>query len=242
MSILSDLRVLYHMAFSPIRGESHAERMENFYCRQARDYDGFREHLLQGRKELWERLPVEDGAVWIDMGGGTGKNLERIGPDIRRLSKVYVVDLCPSLLTVARKRAYDNGWTNVETVEADVATFTPAEGVADVITFSYSLTMIPNWFAAIDRARDLLRTEGTIGVVDFYVARKYPATGQVRHTWFARNFWPAWFSMDNVHPSPDHIPYLLERFAMEDLTEHRARLPYLSFLRAPYYRFVGRKR
>ncbi len=241
MSVLSELRVLYHMALSPIRGETHAQRLENFYGGQARDYDGFREHLLQGRKELWERLPVDDGAVWIDMGGGTGKNLERIGPDIRRLSKVYVVDLCPSLLGVARERARANGWSNVNAIEADVTTFAPAEGAADVITFSYSLTMIPNWFAAIDRASALLRPGGVIGVVDFYVSRKYPAPGHARHSWATRNFWPAWFSTDNVHPSPDHVPYLFERFQAEHFSEHRARLRYLPLTRVPYYSFVGRK-
>ena len=37
-------------------------------------------------------------------------------------------------------------------VEADAATFRPAEGQADVVTFSYSLTMIPDWFTALETA------------------------------------------------------------------------------------------
>lgn len=240
MSVLSEIKVLYHMALSPIRGATHAERLESFYGGQAKAYDGFRGHLLKGRKELWEQIPVQDGAVWVDMGGGTGSNLERIGPAISTLSKVYVVDLCPSLLDVARGRAQANGWTNVEAVESDVTAFTPSEGAADVVTFSYSLTMIPNWFAAIDRAREILRPGGLIGVVDFHVSQKYPAPGHDRHSWFTRTFWPAWLSMDNVHPSPDHIPYLFERFSPVHFSEHRNRLRYLPMARAPYFLFVGR--
>ena len=241
MSVLSEIKVLYHMALSPIRGATHAERLESFYGGQAKAYDGFREHLLKGRKELWQQLPVQDGAVWVDMGGGTGSNLERIGPAMSKLAKVYVVDLCPSLLDVARDRAQANGWTNVEAVESDVTTFIPSEGAADVVTFSYSLTMIPNWFAAIDQAREILRPGGLIAVVDFHVSRKYPASGHDRHSWFTRTFWPAWFSMDNVHPSPDHIPYLFERFSPVHFSEYRNRLRYLPMARAPYYVFVGRR-
>ena len=46
---------------------------------------------------------------------------------------------------------------------------------ADVVTFSYSLTMIPNWYLALENARKLLAAGRMIAVVDFYVARKHPA-------------------------------------------------------------------
>ena len=70
MSVRSDLRVLYHLALKPVRGSSHAERMEDFYNHQAADYDAFREKLLPGRRELIELLPFEDGQTWVDLGGG----------------------------------------------------------------------------------------------------------------------------------------------------------------------------
>ena len=59
----------------------------------------------------------------------------------------------------------------------------PPEAPVDVVTFSYSLTMIPDWFAAIENALRMLRPGGQIGVVDFYVSRKYPA--QPLHLWHA---------------------------------------------------------
>ena len=114
------------------------------------------------------------------MGGGTGSNLEYLGDRIQRLKKLYVVDLSPSLLEVARQRIDQRGWHNAQIAEADATTFCPAEGYADVVTFSYSLTMIPDWFAAIDNALRMLRPGGQIGVVDFYVLRKYPADQHVR--------------------------------------------------------------
>src|SRR6476661_9265808 len=173
MSLASDLRILYHLALKPVRGKDHAARMESFYAGQAGAYDDFRKRLLKGRQELWSLIPPAVGGTWIDMGGGTGANLDYFGDSIQKLRKVYVLDLSHSLLEIAKQRIAAKGWTNVEAVEADATTFRPADGPVDVVTFSYSLTMIPDWFAAIENALAMLKPGGVIGVVDFYVARKY---------------------------------------------------------------------
>jgi S-adenosylmethionine-diacylgycerolhomoserine-N-methlytransferase len=125
MALLADLRVLYHLVLKPVRGKSHADRMESFYSGQAEAYDDFRKRLLQGRQELYDQIDVPEDGVWVEMGGGTGSNLEYLGDRINRLSKVYVVDLSESLLDVASKRAKERGWSNVETVAADATAWQP---------------------------------------------------------------------------------------------------------------------
>lgn len=242
MGLLSDLKVLYHMVLKPIRGKDHAARMESFYAGQAHEYDDFRKRLLKGREELFAAIDVPEGGIWIDMGGGTGANLEHLGEKIERLHEVYVVDLSASLLEVARKRIARRGWTNVQAVQADATSYRPPTGQADVVTFSYSLTMIPDWFAAIENAARVLKQGGLIGVVDFYVSRKYPAEGTARHGWFTRTFWPAWFAGDNVFPSPDHVPFLHRHFDVVQFAESRAGVPWIPLSRMPYYTFVGRRR
>ena len=243
MGLISDLKVLYHMALRPVRGKDHASRMENFYGGQAGDYDDFRKRLLRGREELWSHLDVNEGEVWLDMGGGTGSNLEYFGENISRLKQVYVVDLAGSLLKMVEKRAADHDWTNVTAVEADATKFVPPEGQVDVITFSYSLTMIPDWFAAMEHAWQLLKPGGRIGVVDFYVSRKHPDAERVKHGWATRSFWPVWFASDNVFPSPDHVPFLHRRFEPVVFEEHKMRVPWfpIPFFKMPYYFFVGKK-
>lgn len=240
MSLASDLKILFHMTLAPIRGGSHRDRLESFYAGQAKSYDSFRAHLLRGRQELYQSLPVPEGGVWIEMGGGTGHNLQYLGDQIRQLGQVHVVDLSTSLLGIARERIAANNWSNVEVHEADVTTFQPPQ-LADVITFSYSLTMIPDWFAALERARQLLKPGGTLGVVDFYVARKYPAAGHRKHSWFTRSFWPVWLGSDNVFPNPDHVPYLHRYFEPVQFNEEWTRMRYFPLVRVPYYRFIGRK-
>jgi S-adenosylmethionine-diacylgycerolhomoserine-N-methlytransferase len=265
MTIRNDLKILYHLMLRPVRGKNHAERMENFYSGQADGYDDFRKRLLQGRELVYETLGKEsdrlnrtqgtfdtatapaqqidsnNSRVWVDFGGGTGSNLEFIGPSISTFRDVYVVDLATSLLDIVKKRSDRNGWKNVTAVTGDATSWTPPQGIADVVTFSYSLTMIPDWFAAIDNAIRILKPGGKIGVIDFYVSRKFAAEGLKRHSWATRNFWPVWFSSDNVFPSPDHVPYLHRRFSPVLLQEFRAKIPYFPFARTPYYQFIGTK-
>ncbi len=241
MSFASDLKVLYHLALKPVRGKDHAARLESFYGGQADAYDDFRKRLLKGREELYQAVEAPAGGVWVDMGGGTAANLEFMAERIDALGKVYVVDLSPSLLKVAQRRIEERGWSNVEAVEADATTFRPAEGTADVVTFSYSLTMIPDWFAAIDNALAMLKPGGRIAVVDFFVSRKYPGETLPRHGWSTRSFWPTWFANDNVFLSPDHVPYLHKLFEVETFEPSRAKVPYIPLMRVPYYRYIGRK-
>lgn len=240
-AFLNDLKVLARIALAPGRGDSHRERLESFYSSQAKHYDDFRQRLLHGREELMRRMPIVPNGVWIDIGGGTGNNLEAVGAGIGRLREVCIVDLSPSLLSVARERIRRNGWNNVRAVEADATQFQLERDQADVVTCSYSLTMIPDWHAAIDNAWRMLKPGGCIGVVDFYVSRKHPPPERKRHSAFTRLFWPAWFSRDNVFPSSDHLPYLQRRFETVSVQERSGRVPYMPGLRAPYYQFVGKK-
>jgi S-adenosylmethionine-diacylgycerolhomoserine-N-methlytransferase len=240
MQITADLRTLYQLAFSPIHGTTHAARLQSFYCGQAAGYDAFRQRLLPGREELIRLVDFPEGGVWYDFGGGTGANLEFAGERLLGMARAHIVDLCPALLEIADRRIRQNGWKNVSTIFADAASFeTPEE--ADLVTFSYSLTMIPDWFAAVDHAWRALKPGGLIGIVDFHVSRKYPEAGRARHGWMTRSLLPLWFGCDNVHLSPDHLPYLERRFRPVAIKEKQTRLPWLPLVRVPYYLFVGHK-
>ena len=57
--------------------------------------------LLFRRQPLVDNMPAKEGNVWVDLGGGTGANLEFFGPGIKKFKKVVVVDLTPSLAGVS---------------------------------------------------------------------------------------------------------------------------------------------
>lgn len=59
---------------------------------------------------------------------------------LNRFKAIYVVDLCTSLCDQARKKKVSKGWSNVHVIEGDACAFTPPEGNATLVTFSYSLS------------------------------------------------------------------------------------------------------
>ncbi|QDU87634.1 Ubiquinone/menaquinone biosynthesis C-methyltransferase UbiE [Pirellulimonas nuda] len=241
MSALAQLKTLYHLTLSPIRGETHQERLDSFYGGQADDYDAFRKRMLHGREALFAKVDPPEGGVWLDLGSGTGSNAELMADRLPKLGGAKLVDLSTKLLAVANKRIEGHGWTNVEAVCSDVTNLDQPDNSVDLVTFTYSLTMIPDWFGAVNEAYRVLKPGGTIGVADFFIARKYPHEGHKEHSFFTRSFWPVWFSMDNVYPSADHLPYLANKFQPKDVEQHYGKLPWIPVVRAPYYTYVGTK-
>jgi S-adenosylmethionine-diacylgycerolhomoserine-N-methlytransferase len=230
MSVFAEARTLLQLARGRAARGTHAERLQSFYAPQAMHYDVFRERLLHGREELIGRLAAPAGGMVVELGGGTGRNLEYFGARLLSFASVEVVDLCPALLEQARWRCAR--WPDVAAVvEADATSYRPARPV-DCVYFAYSLTMIPEWRAAVDNALAMLRPGGVLGIVDFYAAP---------HPSLARSFWQSWFSHDGVHLDPRHLPYLLAHTEPVCGKVCRAAVPYLPGLRVPYYFFIGRK-
>jgi S-adenosylmethionine-diacylgycerolhomoserine-N-methlytransferase len=232
----ADLAVLWRLARGQPRGATHEERLDAFYRPQAAAYDAFRERLLRGRRELIEALAPPPGAHLVELGGGTGRNLEFLGARLHGLASATVVDLCPALAERARLRC--RGWRNVRVVHADAVRWRPPHPV-DVVYFSYALTMIPDWRGAIANALAMLRPGGLLGSVDFTVCAPRPAPGRARHSRAARAFWPRWFAHDGVRLDPAHLAWLESATSARTLIEGLAPVPYLPGLRVPFYIYAG---
>ncbi len=86
----------------------HAKDMESFYKYQKEGYDAFREGLLHARPALMQAFPLkkEGNMVWVDVGGGTARNLEYFSAEIIRkyFKRIYVLDVSASLLEIAQRR------------------------------------------------------------------------------------------------------------------------------------------
>ncbi|KAL8766819.1 MAG: hypothetical protein Q9209_006477 [Squamulea sp. 1 TL-2023] len=183
-------------------------------------------------------------------------------------SAVFLVDLSPSLCEVARNRFQRLGW-NIQVVCEDARKFhledhlellddTKATarnlpgyataGVelvykADLITMSYSLSMIPDYYHVVDSIVSLLAPTGLIGVVDFYVqstvetaGRNYVGGSFNRHVnWLGRVFWRAWFDCDRVSLEGARRDYLEYRFGTKKILDQRNYL----LMGIPYYVFLG---
>ncbi|KAG5917379.1 hypothetical protein E4U61_002771 [Claviceps capensis] len=281
----------YSSFLKPHQGDTKANQqdaLESFYKKQAGAYDATRKVLLRGREDMLALVVAQLQAkaerataagknqtkrIWVDIGGGTGWNIEAMGrfvsvPDF--FSHIYLVDFSPSLCGVARKRFERLAWKNVTVVCEDARKFrledyesgmspaqnllrspllsyfkqqNPRQGGADLVTMSYSLSMIPDYYSVIDSVISLLSPDGIFGVVDFYVQNKadysfrnYTGGALDRHVnALSRMFWRAWFDLDRVALEPGRRDYLEYKFGtVLNVNDRNKALGYI-----PYYVWVG---
>ncbi|KAI1267570.1 hypothetical protein F5Y18DRAFT_306216 [Xylariaceae sp. FL1019] len=267
-TLFQSLWLFFYSCFlKPHDGDSkdtQQDALESFYKKQAGVYDATRKPLLKGREDMLAlaaaqlayRAETETETadsrntkkIWVDIGGGTGWNIEAMSQFVDVPSffdSVYLVDFSPSLCEVARKRFLRLGWKNVKVVCQDARRFRledhesvscggrprspdasyffheqPRHAGADLVTMSYSLSMIPDYYSVVDSVSSLLGPGGVIGVVDFYVQsqvdvsfRNYTGGLIDRHVNFlGRTFWRAWFDIDRVALEPGRRDYLEYRF------------------------------
>ncbi|KAF2500290.1 hypothetical protein BU16DRAFT_453416 [Lophium mytilinum] len=287
-AIKAYFRFFYACFVKPHTGDgtgSQQDALESFYKAQAEVYDATRSRLLHGRKDLLGLVAaqlehrtkaglINNKPVWVDIGGGTGHNVEQMFafiPVPEFFKAVYVVDLSPSLCEMARKRFERLGWSNVKVVCQDARAFRLHEheqearqrkevvlkgqpvrdldenadaGGAELVTMSYALSMIPEFYPVIDSISSLISPNAVIGVCDFYVQNKvdYQSrnyTGGVidRHCmWISRVFWRTWFEIDRVNLEAARRDYLEYRFGT--ILGVNARNHFFG-VRLPYYIWIG---
>lgn len=232
-----DLRILRQFLRGNRGRGDHAAKLNAFYGPQAQAYDRFRERLLPGRRALMEALPLQAGARVVDFGAGTGRHWLYVENKLAAVTRLDLVDLCAPLLDIARKRFADE--SQVHIALADATTWRAAEP-ADAIIFSYSLSMMPDWRAALVNGLAQLKPDGVLGIVDFCTLPSTPPAPLRPLSRWSRWFWPRWFAHDGVWLRPEVLPALLASGPTLALEQSVAALPYLPFVRAPWFLWVGR--
>ncbi|RMZ80151.1 hypothetical protein DV737_g3047, partial [Chaetothyriales sp. CBS 132003] len=199
-----------------------------------------------GQQSALESFYSAQKPVWYDIGGGTGYNIEVMDKLVgigASFHHVYLVDFSPSLCAVARQRVERCAWTNVTVLCQDARTVQCQPGTADLITMSYSLSMIPDFYSVVDMLTTFLAPHGIFGAVDFYVqsvvdvsSRNYIGGTFNRHVnWFGRMFWRTWFEADRVNLDAGRRDYVEYRFGTILSCSERNYL--LGGI--PYYMFIG---
>ncbi|KAJ7925215.1 hypothetical protein B0H13DRAFT_2229697 [Mycena leptocephala] len=249
------LKFIWHCFIRPIGLHDQKARLEKFYEGQADVYDATRDGLLRGRntmlslsaahlKSLRAASP-QQRLVWIDIGGGTGHNIELMNqhmPIMESFDAVYLVDLCEPLLDIARKRFAKKGWTNVTVLCQDANEFRlPEWANGKDPKEAYSLSMIPSFYTALDRIDHVLcPKDGLLAVVDFYTAGDGGVSKECG--WLSRWFWQIWFDFDHVSLSPARRSYLEYKFGTIKSFNGRNKFVVPFIVRIPYYIWLGRSR
>jgi S-adenosylmethionine-diacylgycerolhomoserine-N-methlytransferase len=166
-----------------------AARMDAIYARQRHIYDITRKYYLLGRDRLIAQLDVPAGGTVLEVGCGTGRNLIAVARKFPS-ARLYGLDISEAMLVTARAKIEAAGLSERITLRQADATDFDASGLFgidqfDRVFFSYTLSMIPNWRAAI--ARGVSATAGRLSLVDFGQQEALPnAWRRALFAWLAK--------------------------------------------------------
>lgn len=161
---------------------------------------------------------------------------------LEQFDAIYLVDLCEPLLKVARKRLAQ--YPNVHVVMADATVLELDVDQVDVVSMSYSLSMIPPYFEVVDRVFGLLKPQGLISVVDFFTSNKEDKShGEPNRqgNLINRLFWKSWFEFDHVDLNPARRAYVEHKFETIKSLSCRNNFAIPYFVSIPYYIYLGQK-
>ncbi len=175
--------------------------VQRFYRYHARVYDATRWTILHGQRRAVRALELRPDSRVLEIGCGTGRNfpllLARLDPARGRLTGL---DFSADMLARARKRWGTRG--PVTLLQADATNFALPERF-DAILFAYSLTMIPDWRAALARAVAHLAPGGTLVVLDFGRFERWGPLAPLLRGWLRLNH------VETRAPYAEHLRTLL---------------------------------
>ncbi len=232
-------QTLYSLFFAPVRGDRPAERLDSFYERQAADYDVTRRNLLPGRRRFFESFSAFGSGVWVDFGCGSAECLVHARPNLERFSEVHLVDACRPMLEQARSRAKRLAPESASVTLSNICDFGTGD-MADLVTFSYSLSMIEDWEASLEKALQLLRPGGCLAILDFLPPFRMRSVTNVRSRLF-QQAWMDWMKWRRLIYAHDPEAFLRSRLEAFKVTEETRRFPWTPGFRLAYMVLSGSK-
>lgn len=179
-------------------------RMDRMYKFQRHFYDLTRKYYLLGRDRLIAEMRVNEGDHVLEIGCGTGRNLDILArkyPD----TKFYGLDASAEMLRNAEKKKESKALRNLVLKRALAGEFSHLETFNveepfNIVFFSYSISMIPEWEDALENSLINLKPGGHLYIVDFFDQRSMPV-------WFRKPM-QAWLRTFHVQFKPDLVPHL----------------------------------
>ena len=150
---------------------SHAIAMDRMYRYTRHIYDLTRKPYLMGRDRLIAELDLEAGGSVLEMGCGTGRNLIAVARAYPK-AELYGFDISEEMLKTAKAAVNLAGLADrIHLLQGDATEFDAAVAFGreafDRVYFSYTLSMVPLWRAALARGLALTNLDGRFSVVDF---------------------------------------------------------------------------
>lgn len=159
--------------------EEKQKRVIKYYDRFAKVYDWIssKSYYRKPREFAIEKLDLSKNQVVLNIPCGTGQNFEYYQKHLSNTGTIIGIDLSQGMLEKAKKKMIKNNWTNIQTFKED-ATKINSEWVKnemkselkfDSILCDLGLSGFPEWQKVIDNLISLLKPNGKIVIMDWYI-------------------------------------------------------------------------
>lgn len=149
----------------------HSDLMDRIYRHQRYIYDITRKYYLFGRDRMIRELDLKPGDRLVEVGCGTARNLVRIAkayPEARLFGLDASHEMLKSAADTVRRAGLEDRITLAHGYAEALAPAMFGETAPfEAVLFSYSLSMIPDWKAAINAGARNLAPGGRTHIVDF---------------------------------------------------------------------------
>lgn len=117
------------------------------------------------RRKAVGRLGLTNGETVLEVGCGTGRNLQLLSGAVGADGRVIGIDASGGMLERAQHLVARRGFRNVRLVLGDASEFA-LEDRLDAVLFSLSYSVLPDRQAVVSRAWEALRPGGRLVVMD----------------------------------------------------------------------------
>jgi demethylmenaquinone methyltransferase/2-methoxy-6-polyprenyl-1,4-benzoquinol methylase len=164
------------------------------------------------RRRAAQMTAVRPGDHVLEIGCGTGRNLQFLSEAAGPNGRVYGVDLSQGMLDKAREFCTQRGLENVTLIHGDALEFRPTQPL-DGVMFGLSYNTMPNHKAMLRHALSLLRPGGRVVIMDGKLPRGPGQEFVLRFSvWLMKRT-----LLGNPHIKPwEHLMEAADRFEMED--------------------------
>jgi arsenite methyltransferase len=117
---------------------------------------------------------VHPGETVVDLGSGSGMDSFLAARQVGETGRVVGIDMTEAQLTKARRLADEDGFANVEFVEAHIEQLPLADGSADVVISNGVINLAPDKARVFAEAARVLRPGGRLALADIVTSVQLP--------------------------------------------------------------------
>jgi phosphatidylethanolamine/phosphatidyl-N-methylethanolamine N-methyltransferase len=165
--------------------EAHESKL---YAELAPLYDKVFGKIFYNRLEyVIENLGIPPGAKVLEVGAGTGTSF----PAYPSHCEITGVDLAPDMLSRARQKIQENGWSHIQVMEMNALDLKFPDNTFDYVMAFHVVTVVPDPVRMIAEAKRVCKPGGRIVIVNHFTS-EVPLLGSLTQALDPLTRWLGW--------------------------------------------------